>query len=59
LATTLAILGILAASLGRVYGQVGVGLPIIVSLIAIIMGLNLLEALASTTTLFWGYGVDF
>jgi cytochrome c-type biogenesis protein len=45
LATTLAILGILAASLGRVYGQVGVGLPIIVSLIAIIMGLNLLEAL--------------
>ncbi|HAA30517.1 MAG TPA: cytochrome C biogenesis protein [Cyanobacteria bacterium UBA8553] len=45
LATTLAILGILAASLGRVYGQVGIGLPIIVSLIAIIMGLNLLEAL--------------
>ena len=45
LATTLAILGILAASLGRVYGQVGLGLPIIVSLIAIIMGLNLLEAL--------------
>lgn len=45
LATTLAALGILAASVGRVYGQVGVGLPIIVSLIAIIMGLNLLEAL--------------
>jgi cytochrome c-type biogenesis protein len=45
LATTLAILGILAAFLGRVYGQVGLGLPIIVSLIAIIMGLNLLEAL--------------
>ena len=45
LATTLAVLGILAASLGRVYGQVGIGLPIIVSLIAIIMGLNLLEAL--------------
>ena len=45
LATTLAILGILAASLGKVYGQVGVGLPIVVSLIAIIMGLNLLEAL--------------
>jgi cytochrome c-type biogenesis protein len=45
LATTLAGLGILAASLGRVYGQVGVGLPIIVSLVAIIMGLNLLEAL--------------
>lgn len=45
LATTLAVLGILAASLGRVYGQIGVGLPIVVSLIAIIMGLNLLEAL--------------
>ncbi|MCP2729996.1 cytochrome c biogenesis protein CcdA [Limnofasciculus baicalensis] len=45
LATTLAGLGILAASVGLVYGQVGIGLPIIVSLIAIIMGLNLLEAL--------------
>lgn len=45
LATTLAGLGILAASLGRVYGQIGIGLPIIVSLIAIIMGLNLLEIL--------------
>ncbi|NES83779.1 MAG: cytochrome c biogenesis protein CcdA [Moorea sp. SIO2B7] len=43
LATTLAGLGIIAASLGRVYGQVGIGLPILVSLIAIIMGLNLLE----------------
>jgi cytochrome c-type biogenesis protein len=30
---------------GQVYGQVGVGLPIIVSIIAILMGLNLLEAL--------------
>ena len=45
LATTLAGLGILAASVGRVYGQVGIGLPVIVSLIAIAMGLNLLEAL--------------
>lgn len=45
LATTLAALGILAASVGRVYGQIGVGLPIVVSLIAIIMGLNLLEIL--------------
>jgi cytochrome c-type biogenesis protein len=43
LATTLAILGIIAASLGKIYGQIGIGLPIIVSLIAIIMGLNLLE----------------
>lgn len=45
LATTLAGLGIAAAVVGRVYGQVGIGLPIIVSAIAILMGLNLLEAL--------------
>jgi cytochrome c-type biogenesis protein len=31
--------------LGKVYGQIGVGLPIVVSLVAILMGLNLLEAL--------------
>ncbi|MDJ0600055.1 MAG: cytochrome c biogenesis protein CcdA [Crocosphaera sp.] len=46
LATTLAGLGILAASLGKVYGQIGVGLPIIVSVIAILMGLNLLEVIS-------------
>ncbi len=45
LATTLAVLGIIATSIGKVYGQIGVGLPIIVSLIAIAMGLNLLEIL--------------
>ncbi|WP_017652262.1 cytochrome c biogenesis protein CcdA [Fortiea contorta] len=45
LATTLAGMGIVAASVGKVYGQVGIGLPIIVSIIAILMGLNLLEAL--------------
>lgn len=45
LATTLAALGIFAAVAGKIYGQVGFGLPIIVSLIAILMGLNLLEAL--------------
>lgn len=45
LATTLAGLGMLAALAGSIYGQIGVGLPIIVSIIAIIMGLNLLEAL--------------
>lgn len=43
LATTLAGLGVFAAGFGQVYGQVGVGLPIIVSAIAILMGLNLLE----------------
>ncbi len=45
LATTLAALGILAAVVGKIYGQIGIGLPVIVSLIAILMGLNLLEAL--------------
>jgi cytochrome c-type biogenesis protein len=45
LATTLAGLGIVAAYVGKVYGQIGIGLPIIVSIIAILMGLNLLEAL--------------
>jgi cytochrome c-type biogenesis protein len=45
LATTLAGLGIIAAFIGKVYGQIGIGLPIIVSIIAILMGLNLLEAL--------------
>jgi cytochrome c-type biogenesis protein len=45
LATTLAGLGLVAGSLGWVYGQLGLGLPIVVSIIAILMGLNLLEAL--------------
>ncbi|MGY6530093.1 MAG: cytochrome c biogenesis protein CcdA [Cyanobacterium sp.] len=43
LATTLAILGVGAAAFGKIYGQIGIGLPILVSAIAIIMGLNLLE----------------
>jgi cytochrome c-type biogenesis protein len=38
-------LGIFAAGLGKIYGQIGLGLPIIVSVVAILMGLNLLEAL--------------
>lgn len=45
LATTLALLGLLAAIAGQVYGQIGLGLPLVVSVIAILMGLNLLEAL--------------
>ena len=45
LATTLAALGIVATTIGKVYGQIGVGLPIVVSLVAIAMGLNLLEIL--------------
>ncbi len=35
LATTLAILGVVATTIGKVYGQIGVGLPIVVSLVAI------------------------
>ena len=45
LATTLAGLGILAAAVGKVYGQIGWGLPLIVSALAILMGLNLLGVL--------------
>lgn len=45
LASTLAILGIIATTIGKVYGQIGTGLPIVVSLIAIAMGLNLLNIL--------------
>jgi cytochrome c-type biogenesis protein len=45
LATTLAILGIVATTIGKVYGQIGIGLPVVVSLVAIAMGLNLLEIL--------------
>lgn len=45
IATTLAGLGIFAAVVGKVYGQIGLGLPIMVSIVAILMGLNLLEAL--------------
>lgn len=55
LATTLAGLGITAALVGQVYGQVGIGLPIIVSIIAILMGLNLLGALPLQLPSFSGW----
>jgi cytochrome c-type biogenesis protein len=42
LATTLALLGLGAGLFGYVYGQVAWGLPVVVSLVAIVMGLNLL-----------------
>jgi cytochrome c-type biogenesis protein len=45
LATTLALLGLVAGLFGLVYGQVAWGLPIVVSLVAIAMGLNLLGVL--------------
>ena len=54
LATTLAGLGIVAAFVGQVYGQVGIGLPVIVSIVAILMGLNLLEALPFALPSFGG-----
>lgn len=43
LATTLALLGIAASFAGKAYGQVGQGLPLAASGLAVIMGLNLLE----------------
>lgn len=45
LATTLMLLGLVAGLFGYVYGQVAFGLPILVSLVAMLMGLNLLGAL--------------
>lgn len=48
LATTLALLGIAASFAGKAYGQVGQGLPLAASGLAIIMGLNLLEVVRYT-----------
>lgn len=54
LATTLAVLGLVAGLFGYVYGQVAIGLPILVSLVAIFMGLNLLGALPLSLPAFNG-----
>ncbi|KAK9674433.1 hypothetical protein RND81_12G232000 [Saponaria officinalis] len=43
LATTLALLGVAASVAGKAYGQIGQGLPVAASGIAVVMGLNLLE----------------
>ncbi|KAI3427533.1 DsbD domain-containing protein, partial [Psidium guajava] len=43
LATTLALLGVGASFAGKAYGQIGQGLPLAASALAVIMGLNLLE----------------
>ncbi|XP_073028950.1 LOW QUALITY PROTEIN: cytochrome c-type biogenesis ccda-like chloroplastic protein [Primulina eburnea] len=43
LATTLALLGIAASFAGKAYGQIGQGLPVAASILAVVMGLNLLE----------------
>jgi cytochrome c biogenesis protein CcdA len=45
LATTLALLGVGASFAGKAYGQIGQGLPLAASGLAVIMGLNLLEVL--------------
>jgi cytochrome c-type biogenesis protein len=43
LASSLAGLGAASSMLGRAYGQIGSGLPTAVALVAILMGLNLLQ----------------
>ncbi|KAL4323940.1 hypothetical protein GQ457_11G013240 [Hibiscus cannabinus] len=45
LATTLALLGVGASFAGKAYGQIGQGLPLVASGLAVIMGLNLLEVI--------------
>ncbi|KAL7199435.1 hypothetical protein ACSBR2_021661 [Camellia fascicularis] len=45
LATTLAILGISTSFARKAYGQIGQGLPVVASGLAVIMGLNLLEVI--------------
>ncbi|KAK1557297.1 hypothetical protein Q3G72_021988 [Acer saccharum] len=45
LATTLALLGIGASFAGKAYGQIGMGLPLAASGLAVVMGLNLLEVI--------------
>ncbi|CAN1775362.1 Cytochrome c-type biogenesis ccda-like chloroplastic protein 2 [Linum perenne] len=45
LASTLALLGIAASFAGKAYGQIGQGLPLAASGLAIVMGLNLLEVI--------------
>lgn len=49
LATTLALLGVAASFAGKAYGQIGQGLPLAASFLAVIMGLNLLEVNTTTT----------
>jgi cytochrome c-type biogenesis protein len=58
LATTLMILGLAAGLFGFVYGQVAIGLPIFVSLVAILMGLNLLGVLPLSLPSFGGPDVE-
>lgn len=52
LATTLAVLGIAASFAGKAYGQIGQGLPLAASGLAVLMGLNLLEVLIHVVIVF-------
>ena len=52
LATTLAVLGIAASFAGKAYGQIGQGLPLAASGLAVLMGLNLLEVLINVFIVF-------
>ena len=52
LATTLAVLGIAASFAGKAYGQIGPGLPLAASGLAVVMGLNLLEVLCCYRRMF-------
>ncbi|KAG6551782.1 hypothetical protein Mapa_006599 [Marchantia paleacea] len=54
LATTLALLGVAASLAGKAYGQVGQGLPVAVSCVAMVMGLNLLEIIELQLPSFFG-----
>ncbi|KAL2652580.1 hypothetical protein R1flu_020708 [Riccia fluitans] len=54
LATTLALLGVVASLAGKAYGQIGQGLPVAVSCFAMIMGLNLLEIIELQLPSFFG-----
>jgi cytochrome c biogenesis protein CcdA len=53
LATTLALLGVGASFAGKAYGQIGQGLPLAASGLAVIMGLNLLEIIELTLPSFF------
>ncbi|MCO5583873.1 hypothetical protein L7F22_037788 [Adiantum nelumboides] len=54
LASTLALLGVVASLAGKAYGQIGQGLPIGASALAIVMGLNLLEIIELQLPSFFG-----
>lgn len=59
LATTLALLGVAASFAGKAYGQIGQGLPLAASGLAVIMGLNLLEVpIFNFLCLFFFFSVD-